>query len=120
MITHVLFDFLSLDSISFNELNDQFGMDRHVLMKRLEWWKEKGVLDKQSDNSDVWNIATNSSRFENLNSQSIIQLTSEDTKDNGEEDGTQISIEEQADSLEQYWMYTKSLVGIYYSIIIVF
>lgn len=43
----------------------------------------------------------------------MIRLTADDAKDSGEEDETEVSTEEQADALEQYWMYTKNLVNVF-------
>lgn len=41
----------------------------------------------------------------------MIRLTVEDAKHSEEEEETEISTEEQADTLEQYWMYTKNLAS---------
>jgi hypothetical protein len=46
----------------------------------------------------------------------MIRLTVEDAKDSEEEDETEISTEEQADALEQYWMYTKNLASLIFYI----
>lgn len=100
----------TLESLNYNELLGRLGMDRSALTKRLEWWREKGILIEDADNKEVWTISTNSSRMKNANKQSSIRLTIEDAKDSEEEDETEASIEEQADALEQYWLYTKNLV----------
>lgn len=85
-------------------------MDKNVLMKRLEWWKEKGILSESADNKENWKISANSARMENAIKQSEIRITAEDAKDSEEEEEAEISVEEQADALEQYWLYTKNLV----------
>jgi hypothetical protein len=55
---------LVLETVHFNELFEQLGMDRSVLTKRLEWWKEKGILDESQSEQDAWQILANSSKME--------------------------------------------------------
>lgn len=99
-----------LECISTNELLGKLGMDKNVLMKRLEWWKEKGILSESFDKKDQWKISPNSARMENAVKQSMIRITAEDANDSEGEEEAEVSVEEQADALEQYWLYTKNLV----------
>ncbi|KAI6222958.1 Anaphase-promoting complex subunit 2 [Aphelenchoides fujianensis] len=106
-----LVPFLKKSSITVAELCAELEMEKSALLKRLEWWKEKGVLNALPDADEpTWTIAHSSAQMERTAKQSKCRVTNDEQQESDDEEEAEVPIEEQADSLEQYWLYTKNLL----------
>ncbi|KAI6237819.1 Anaphase-promoting complex subunit 2 [Aphelenchoides besseyi] len=106
-----LIPFLKKATIKVDDLSEELEMERSLLLKRLEWWKERGVLvNLPKAEEATWSVVQSSSKMERATKQFKFCVTSEDQQDSDDEEEAEVPIEEQADSLEQYWLYTKNLL----------
>ncbi|CAD5232160.1 unnamed protein product [Bursaphelenchus xylophilus] len=108
--TQVLVAFCEKEKFDVDELADRFEMDKTSVIKRLEFWKEKGIISVNKENSSEWLICENLAQMERAVKQAKTKVTVEEHLESDEDEEEEIPIEEQVDALEQYWMYTKNLL----------